>query len=294
MTVKKELKIGILVIAVLTATFVVINFLRGTDILGREISIEGRFDNVETLVASAPVQIRGYAAGRVNEVEYDPVRDDFRVVCAVDKRFRIPDDSKMMIYSTSIMGGKGIRIELGESATEVKDKGVLATGVEADLISSVSGGIGPLIATITSLADSLKMTISGVNAMLDDTFRSNIASSIDHLKMTLANAQALSASLEGKSEAIERIIDNLSELSERLDPIAGSAAETIENVKGISAQLKNSDLEGTVGSLKGTLENINTAVEKISTPLDSLLNDADKLINEVKNNPKKYIKISVF
>ena len=56
---KKELKIGIFVVAVLVASFFVLNYLRGEDIFGREFRISSRYENVEGLVPSAPVYIKG-------------------------------------------------------------------------------------------------------------------------------------------------------------------------------------------------------------------------------------------
>ena len=63
----KELKIGIFVIVILTASFFLINYLRGEDIFNNEYEVTGRYENVEGLVASAPVFIKGYKAGKVSE-----------------------------------------------------------------------------------------------------------------------------------------------------------------------------------------------------------------------------------
>ena len=60
----KELKIGVFVVVVLTASFFLINYLRGEDIFNREIELVSTYDNVEGLVASAPVFIKGYKAGK--------------------------------------------------------------------------------------------------------------------------------------------------------------------------------------------------------------------------------------
>ena len=51
----KELKIGLFVVTVLVASFFLINYLRGEDIFNNEIELVSRYDNVEGLVASAPV-----------------------------------------------------------------------------------------------------------------------------------------------------------------------------------------------------------------------------------------------
>jgi len=292
--VRKELKLGIFVIVVLVATFVIINILRGADVLGREIELEGRFDNVETLVASAPVQIRGFAAGRVNSVEYDKTQDNFKVICSVNKDFKIPVDSKMMLYSTSIMGGKGIRIQIGSSEEYAKDGSVLQTGSEADLMSALSAGIEPMLNKINSLMDSLTLTVAGVNDILNEQNKRNIASSIAHLNSTLAEASELAKSLNGKSDEINTIVDNLEQLSEMLSPMAKSAGKSLDNIGELTDELKESDIKGTVNNIRNLSASLNTSVNKLTVPLDSLLNDADSLIKSIKENPKKYIKITIF
>ena len=115
----KEFKIGVFVVVVLTASFFVINYLRGKDIFNKEIEIVSQYENVEGLVESAPVFIKGYKAGKVTEVAYRPEVELFKVTCSVKKEFRIPSDSKMTIYAVDIMGGKGVKIDLGTSSEYV-------------------------------------------------------------------------------------------------------------------------------------------------------------------------------
>lgn len=294
MAIKKELKIGIFVIVILIATFVVINILRGIDIFGREIKVYGHFEDVGTLVASAPVQIRGYAAGRVNSVEYDEETDKFVVECSIDKRFKIPTDSRLILYSTSIMGGKGVRVDYGIDKEFISDGAEMQVGEDAELISDLSDGIGSIVTKFSKLADSLQITISGVNAVLSNENRGNINASIQHLNNTLASAQAVASSIEGKSEELENIIANLNTLSNKLSPLADSAQETMDNVAGISKKLNNSDIEGTMKNVNSAIIKINDTVDNLSSPLDSLLNNADSLIKAIKNDPKKYIKVTIF
>ena len=294
MKISKEFKIGLLVIVVLAATFTVINILRGKDILGREFELKGYFDDVQTLVASAPVQIRGYAAGRVNDVKYDREKDKFEVTCSVSKEFRIPSDSRMVLYSTSIMGGKGIRIDAGSAEELVSDGSVLATGADSDLLSSLGEGLTPILNKVSSALDSLKEVISGVNSVLSDANKRSIQSSLQHLNATLADARHLASTIDGKSPQLDSIINNLSGLSAKLSPIAASAQDAMENVKQVTGQLAGTDIKKTVTDIDEAVAGINSAVEKIKDPLGNVLSDADSLVRAIKDNPKKYIKITVF
>ena len=124
----KEVKIGAFVLSVLVISFFVINYLRGKDIFNREMEICSVYENVEGLVASAPVYIKGYKAGKVVEVDYQPESDDFKVVCSVLKDFRIPEDSRMTIYAVDIMGGT-IKFSAINTGAKVTAFGLKQNGV---------------------------------------------------------------------------------------------------------------------------------------------------------------------
>ena len=70
MKISRETRIGIFIVAVLLAAFSVINYLRGEDIFGKEMDINSHYENVEGLVPSNPVYIKGYKAGSVTKVNY--------------------------------------------------------------------------------------------------------------------------------------------------------------------------------------------------------------------------------
>lgn len=66
MTFSKEFKIGLFVVTVLTVSFFLINYLRGKDLFNKEIEICARYSEVDGLVPSAPVFIKGYKIGRAH------------------------------------------------------------------------------------------------------------------------------------------------------------------------------------------------------------------------------------
>lgn len=299
----KELKIGIFAVAILVVSFFMINYLRGEDIFNREIEVTSRFDQLEGLVASAPVYIKGYKAGKVIEVTYDKNTEDFEVTCSVSKDFRIPEDSRMTIYSVDIMGGKGVRIDLGTSAQSVQDGGTLAPYFEPGLMDGLAGGVGPLLEKVSNTLDSLSVTVAGVNKMLSDENQASFRGTLAHLERTMANVSAVSATVEGKSDELEDFMENLSALSHKLGAIADKADTAVGGVSDLVASLNESDIQSIVTSFKVLLENINDpdgTIRKLLVDnsvydsVDALLSDVDTLIRKIQENPKKYIKISVF
>lgn len=299
----KEIKIGIFAVSILVVSFFLINYLRGEDIFNREIELSSRFASVEGLVPSAPVYIKGYKAGKVSEVIYDSEAEDFEVICSIKKEFRIPSDSKMTIYSVDIMGGKGVKIDLGTSGLAASDGDALAPAFEAGLMDGLAGGIGPLMAKVTSTLDSLSVTVSGINRMLSEENSARIASTLAHLDRTMANVDALSTAIGGKSDELAAFISNLQIVSDKLVSVAGQADTVLTGINTTVASLSESDIAGVVTSLKDLLDNVNDPdgtigklfVDKsVYDSFDALLNDIDDLVNKIQENPKKYLKISVF
>ena len=299
----KEFKIGLFVITVMVASFFVINYLRGKDIFNNEIEIVSHYGNVEGLVESAPVFIKGYKAGKVIEVAYQPEEEVFKVVCSVRKEFRIPADSKMTIYAVDIMGGKGVKIDLGSSSDSIQDGGELAPAMEAGLLDGLAAGLEPLMAKVTNTIDSLNVTVSSINAMLSESSRASLNNTLAHLEKTMKSVNGIAGAINGKSEEIARFIDNLEVLSVRLGGMVEKADSLVGGASDFMSALNESDIEALVNSFKTLLENINDPDGSIGKLLvdgsvydsvDELLNDVDSLVNKIQENPKKYLKISVF
>lgn len=299
----KEFKLGAFVVVVLTASFFVINYLRGKDIFNKEIEIVSEYQNVEGLVESAPVFIKGYKAGKVSEVAYLPKEEVFRVTCAVRKEFRIPSDSKMTIYAVDIMGGKGVKIDLGSSEVSVEDGGYLSPAFEAGLLDGLAAGLEPLMAKVTNTIDSLSVTVAGINTILSEANTASLSRTIAHIEKTMANVNGIARSVNGKSEEISEFIDNLESLSGKLASVMASADNLINGTSEVVSTLNESDIEGLVLSFRNLLDNINDPDGSIGKLLvdgsiydsvEELLTDVDVLVKKIQENPKKYLKISVF
>ena len=299
----KELKIGIFVVVVLTASFFMINYLRGEDIFNREYKVTGKYENVEGLVPSAPVFIKGFKAGKVTEVNYMTEEGEFEVVCSVSSAFPVPSDSKMVIYAVDLMGGKGVKIALGEAEESAEDGAQLETAFEAGLVDELGASIKPLLAKVGNTLDSLSVLVSGVNTMLSEENVRRIEGTLANVEKTMASVKGLAATINGKSAELEAFMDNLSAFSGKLEGLAEKVDTTITGFNGVVDQLNESDIKGLVSSFKELVENINDPDGSINrlmkddsvyNSVDSLLNDVNILVKKIQENPKKYLKISVF
>ena len=105
-------------------------------------------------------------------------------------------------------------------------------------------------------------------------------------------------------ELVEKYIHGLFPLwGIRFVSIVDNADTLVGGAADFMATLNESDIQSLVASFKTLLENINDpdgSIRKllvdgsIYDSVDDLLNDIDILVKEIQENPKKYIKISVF
>jgi phospholipid/cholesterol/gamma-HCH transport system substrate-binding protein len=300
---KKELKIGIFAVTVIVASFFVLNYLRGEDIFNRESEYISTYSNLEGLVASAPVYIKGYKAGKVSEVAYDKERGCFEVVCSVSKDFAVPSDSKMTIYSVDIMGGKGVRIDLGTSEALAQDGDTLEPAFEAGLMDGLSSMITPLMSKVEKTIDSLGVTITGVNRLLSESNTNKIEKTLIHVESIMADLKSVSAKVNGKSDDITDLIGNLKVFSDSLGCLMAEVEKTVEGAGEAVASINAADLTGTINSVKTLVDNLNDpdgtigklfVDNSIYDSVDSLLINIDRFIDKIQENPKKYLRISVF
>ena len=299
----KELKIGIFVVVILTASFFLVNYLRGEDIFNKEYKITGKYENVEGLVPSAPVFIKGFKAGKVTEVNYMTEDGEFEVVCSVSSSFPVPTDSKMVIYAVDLMGGKGVKIALGEAEESAEDGAQLETAFEAGLVDELGASIKPLLAKVGNTLDSLSVLVSGVNTILSEENVRRIDGTLANLEKTMSSVKGIAATINGKSAELEAFMDNLSAFSGKLEGLSEKVDTTITGFNGVVDQLNEADIKGLVASFKELVENINDPEGSINklmkddsvyNSVDSLLNDVNILVKKIQENPRKYLKISVF
>ena len=295
--------IGLFVLLTLIATFAVINFLRGEDIFNRSSSYYVVYDQVDGLAVTGPVYLRGYKVGMVEDIVYNHEDNTFEVELKVKSQFEIPANSTAEVYSADIMGARAVRINLGDSKQILESGDTLGAAIQPDMISTVMGQIEPLKEQAMELMATMNRTLESVDKLLDSTSRSEIQSSLKHLNRTLANAATLSRTLNDISPELVAIVKNLELLSKGLGESTDEIKGSLENVNAITSSLSKAELDKTIESLRSLsdkLQDPNGSVGKLLSTdslhnaVNTLINDVDKLVKGISENPKKYIKVSVF
>ena len=293
---RKEIKTGVFAVIVLAVALFMIEFLKGKDIFSRNNTYYIIYPSVEGLSVSTGVTVGGYAAGIVSDIVYNRQTMDYTVSASISREFDIPKDSYIEVYSSDILGTRKLRVRMGSSSVMASSGDTLRGCVEADMLSAITG-------SLDSLMRSIGTTVESVNLILDEENRTEVRQLLKRLNSTAGNLDRVSAMLQSKSPDIETLLSNLSSISATLDSAATAINGTAANAEAITASLKEADLTGmtdSIRSLAGRLQDPDGSIGKLMSSdslynaLTALSNDLDSLVNNIRKDPKKYIKISIF
>lgn len=294
---------GFFVLLVIAAIFFTINFLRGHDLFKKNYKYYTFLEDVQGLSATGPVYIRGLKVGTVESINFVPQKDSFLVKLSIKNDYAIPIDSRAEIYSSDILGAKSLRIGLGTAGIHAKNGDTLKGRDIPDMMSLLYKSVGPLKDQVYALMGNLNKTLDNINSILDSNARYNLQGSFAKLNGTLANAEQLSASLNGMTPDLASAINNVNNLSYSLNNPNGDLSMTLSNINKTSRQLSELQLKESVDQLNKLLKQMqdpNATLGKLMTTdelhnsVDSLMRELDDLVKKIKENPKKYIRVSVF
>ncbi len=299
----REQKIGLFAILTLFALYVVINYLRGEDLFGKSNVYYAQYESVEGVNTTGPVFIKGLKVGTIESIEYKESSNNFLVTLKIDSKYKISDSSVAQIYSSDILGGKAIRINMAPGTKILGDADTLHTSIEPGMLDMLSQELIPLKNQATALIENMNKTFDNVNDVLDSNARDNLAKSLENLNKTLKSVRSIAQNLENNGPEISSILDNLDKISATLNGSAGHLDSSLKNFSEITDSLKKADLAGTIESLKMLITDVKNPegslgklikTDSLHNSIDSLLRNLDVLVTNINRDPKKYIKISVF
>ena len=304
---KREVKIGIFAVVMLLALWAGIRFLSGIDIFSRNITYYASYENVSGLQTAAPITIHGVKVGTIESITFDPSKgSDVEVALAVKRQYRLPVDTRAVIYDNGIMGGKAIKLDLGSSSELLKRGDQIISDAGSDMMSSIGNELGDLKGKLTVVADNLATALANINTLVEQN--------TDNLSGTISNLNSISSSLDGvlKSERknIEGIVTSLNGLAEMLDQNTERFDRIIGNVDAVAEQLEQAKVDSLVQAFTSTADNLSRMLASINAgegTVGELMNDKElydnlaaasgnlsALLADLKEHPARYVHISVF
>lgn len=307
MKLRTEVKVGIFALAAMAFLYWGINFLKGQDLLRRNKTYYATYGQVSGLQKSSSIVIKGVKIGVISDINFDPQKSDQVIVeLNIKSKYKIPENSKARIFSDGFLGGKAIEIELGSSQRYLENGDTLRSEFEPGLLDLAGSELDFVKQKIDVLTNDLTATLSNINSLIGGNSES-ISAIFDNLAGVTGTLNRTLSSEEG---SLKGIISDMNDLSAALKSNTGRIDNIIGNVEGFTETLKESDIPTLVENLSGTLTELNNvlagvgngegSVGKLLTDdglYDSLVEasaNLARLLEDVKQNPARYVNISVF
>lgn len=289
---KKEVQIGLLAILAIALAYVGINFLKGIEIFKKSTTYYAHFDNLNSVTVATPVLVSGFKVGTVRSVSFDYARGyGATVELSLDPHVRITPESQVRIKMNPLSGSELI-LQIAPKGTQYLAEGdtIPSISPQGDLLSVATDKILPEVA---NMMPTINATLERLNALLNDR-------NIDSTLLGLNHA----------SQQLHGMVAGLNQTTHRLDPVISNVGQMTSNLATFSGQLSSMHLDSLMLSLQSTTAQLqqvsqqlrskdNTAGLLLNDPalyirLDSLVRSADHLMRDLKENPKRYVRLSIF
>ncbi len=303
-----ELKIGILAIAALVITIVVISMLGGqSGFFWQRYYLKARFPNAAGLKSGAPVRVAGVEVGSVDDLEFVGAMVDVTFAVSKSSVSRITDRSRATLGSMGLLGQATVDISASAVGKPVSQWGYIPT-VPAPAFSDVAatanqgleqaaallqdlrtgrGTVGQLftndqlyreldrfLAAAHEVTANLNRGRGTVGALMTDR------AAYDNLQASLRNLQAITASISAGEGALGKFLHD--------EQMATSFKSTAANVDALTGKLNRG--EGPAGKLM-TDPALFDRLNSVSNRLDALtagLNSGEGTAGQLLKNRQVY------
>lgn len=305
--VSNETKVGALTVIAVTLLVLGYNFLKGKSLIQKSNVIYARFTDVGALEISNLVKIKGFRIGNVYKIK-NMDKDVSEVVVTINmiEDVNIPKNS-LAVVNNSLTGNASISVIPGDASAFLKYGDTIQSSNNPDVISKLMNSVDPALVNIKEAVDSLKLVLSSINSVFDETTKANLKAAVANLKNTSAN---LSVLLNSKDGDLAKTLKNAQVFSDNLNQNNEKLNTTIENLKNTSQKLTEVQIKETVANLNNTITQLQTILQKANKgegSLGLLINDPklynnlqntsrslNILVDDLKMHPKRYVNISIF
>ncbi len=293
-----NLKVGA---AVLIGLLVLIfGVLWGQDLLraGRTHKITVVFNTSFGLSTGDPVLIAGVKKGQVSRISLTP-ENRVAVEMRIDNDIRLYDTSMFLIESEGLIGARFINVTANPGGSILAPTDTLYGGYAASL--------NDIFRNVLRLSDQVEALVGSIQDVVnDEDVRKKISQTYDNFNQTI---NLLNQVVVDNQDMIRQSLENLSSV------VANVNKALVENVDDFEGALKSIRAAGdqftraasTVDSLSAALRDVVIRISRGQgtlwrmTESDSLyiqmittFAHLDSLITDIKNNPRKYLKFSIF
>jgi phospholipid/cholesterol/gamma-HCH transport system substrate-binding protein len=315
LTISKEIKVAVIFVVAISVLVWGIMYLKGLEIFTHKRVIYAVYDRVNGLVKANPVTINGLKVGQVKNLYFSKINKGRIIVeLYIADDYPIPKNSQATITSSDLLGSKEVAITLGNSPEAVKEGDTIKSMTEATFGEAVSQQLAPLKKKAEGLISSIDTLVGSFQDLLNKETRNNLIASIEHIKLSLDNLAHMTANvdtlIDKERNNLAAIINNIASISSNLKQNNEKINTIFTNFSALSDSLAKANIPATFNQINKAVTDLTVVLDKVNKGQgtigqlvnnDSLYKEVTKaakdlnlLLEDIKANPKKYVKVSVF
>ncbi len=291
---RQTVKIGFFTLLAIVLLYLGITYLKGLTISARSKTYYVAMNDVTGINVATRVFVNGYKVGSVRKLDYDYRNNGETILTlTLDPSIKLPQGTQVQVAQT-LFSGALVNLILPEVETGVylnaKDTIPMSTRRSAKSLEQLQSEFVPRISATLSRMDSVLLQANAIlsNPNIEPTL-AEVRQSAQHINASSAQLQRSLSSLPVIMERIDHTSSDVESFASRLDSL--QLQETIANLESTSRELKSfterlNQSNGTVGRLLNE-DGLYNRIDSVTTSLDALIRD-------IKANPKKYVKLSLF
>lgn len=297
---RKEIKIGIIMVIALGIFIWGINFLKGRNFFSKTINYVVIYDDVSGLLESSGVYIKGYKVGNVHSISFsDNTLRQLKVVLAIDRKVNIPIGTRARIYNLDLIGNKAVELIFSKSNSFYNENDTIIGEVEITFAKQLE----PYKVQAYNLLNSLDSLTHAVLSIFDPA-------TTERMRQIVKNVHITSITIAENIESTQQSIHNLEYFTQNLKDNSQQISNILSNTEKFSRSLNQIQLQQTIKKLDSLILNTQAFIDSIEKGKgtlsqliysDSLYNQLqysiislDSLINDIRQRPNRYLHFSVF
>lgn len=294
---KNEIQVGLTVLVALAVLIFGVIWLKDYSLHRDERVWHVRFEQTGGLAASDEVQVNGLRKGSVKSMKLEG--DHVIVDLALSKEITLTRDSQVIIRNVGLMGEKVIAVDLETTGGAYGPNDIIPGYFEKG-VPEVMAGLGTAVEDVSAITSQLRAMTGTIDQNSDfgatlrnfretsESLRLSVQENRSALRSAVGDFAAASKTARGlttdREAQLRRTLDNFSEAAENMNRMAVRLDSLRASIHAISSRVENG--QGTLGKLVND--------DRVYRDLNSSIQSLKALIEDIKANPKKYLKVSLF
>lgn len=317
---RKEVQFGIIAVVTAVMVFIGLNYLAGSQYFGPPMVLYANYPKLSGLYEGNQVFIKGVSVGQVSEIRLN-MDEGFeqgyiRVRMELNEQYRIPANSRAVVFNVDLLGAKGIEIRIPDSTRAAAEflssndniQGGVDRGIMGEAEELVLNEGAKILLELGKLTVQLNEIVRSTQSIIgDEQYTRPLRATFENIEATTANlatislkADSISSSLTATSRDASRVVENVANNESRINEILLNVQTTTDSLAAASSAIKQ--LMTDASSAVASVENVAVKLDTTTGTIGLLLNDRqlydslvsttanlNVLLREAEENPQRFI-----